>query len=345
MKLKPDVAAGTDAAPHWRAADTERITALGAFRRTETGTWLVARFGGFLGGGRRIKVLEVMGRSGGLFWGYAPLGLRVVPGSALSRVDCELATLRTAWDVGARYEWHHHVYAARFSGLSLETVQRVAEGPEAQGWTPHQRWLLRAVDELHADRMIGDETWDGLSECLSDAQRADLCMLVGHYEMLAMLLKSHGVEPEPAMWRRGPFRWVRDAETGDGIMPGWVPAFNKVVTNRVAGVTAGKVPPYTVIHHVGRRSGRSYRVPVVGVHTAGMLMIPLAYGDRADWVRNVLAAGGAEATYRRRTRKAINPRIVDAAGAEHLPGVARLLTRLVKVLVLDIAEDNGGTPA
>ncbi|MEC3919367.1 nitroreductase family deazaflavin-dependent oxidoreductase [Nocardia sp. CDC160] len=336
MQLKPDVAARTDASAHWRAARTERIPDLGALRRTEPATWLFARLGGLLGGGRRIKVLEAMGRSGGLFWGYIPLGLAVVPGTRLTRVDCELATLRTAWNVGARYEWHHHVYAARWSGISVETVERVAKGPEAAGWTDGQRALLRAVDELHSDRMILDDTWDELSRHLSAAQGVDLCMLVGHYEMLAMLLKTHGIEPEPEMWRRGPFRWLRDPASGDGLAPAWLPKFNRAVTNRIARIGAGKLPPYTVVHHLGRKSGRAFETPVAGVYRDGLFIVPLLYGDRTDWVRNVLAAEGAEVTYRHRTRKLTAPRVVDAAAAVELPEPARLFTRLVKVLVAEV---------
>ncbi|MEV6279524.1 nitroreductase family deazaflavin-dependent oxidoreductase [Nocardia sp. NPDC051832] len=338
MRLKADVAEYTDESTHWAVANPARGAGLGALRDTEAGTWLVSRIGGFLGGGRTIRLLEVMGRSPGLFWGYLPFALRVVPGSSLSRVDCELATLRTAWDAGARYEWHHHVYAARLSGLSVDTVERVAQGPDAPGWTGKQQLLLRAVDELHADRMISDPTWAGLSQHLSPGQLAELCLLVGHYDMLAMLLKSHGVEPEPEMWRRGPLRWIRDPASGDGILPSWLPRVNKLVINRIQGVAAGKVPPYVMIHHLGRRSGKPYRIPVVGIHTGDQLVVPLPYGDKADWVRNVLAAGSAEITYRGKTQKVTEPRVVDAAGAEELPALARLCTRLVRVIVFDIAE-------
>ncbi|WP_167333490.1 nitroreductase family deazaflavin-dependent oxidoreductase [Nocardia concava] len=336
MNLKPDVAAPTDGLPQWRVTALDRIPGLGEFQRTEPGVWLVARLGGLLGGGGRIRVLELMGRSPLMFWGYMPLGLKVVPFSRLSRVDCELATLRTAWNSGARYEWHHHVYAARFSGLSVATVERIAAGPEAPGWTDHQRGLLRAVDELHSDRMISDETWPLLRARLTEAQTVDLCMLVGHYEMLAMLLLSHGIEPEPAMWRRGPARWLRDPASGDGIAPAWLPRFNKLVTNRIQGVSAGKVPPYSVIRHLGRKSGAPYRTPVVAVYRDGLLIVPLPYGTKSDWVRNVLAANGGEAIYRGRTRKFSDPRVVDAAGAAELPAPARLFTRLMQVLVADV---------
>ncbi|WP_067707318.1 nitroreductase family deazaflavin-dependent oxidoreductase [Nocardia yamanashiensis] len=338
MQWKTDVAAPSDAAPHWRAAATERMPELGRFGQTDTFPWLIGRLGGRIGGGGRIKVLEAMGRSGGLALAYAPLGIRLVFRSKLTRVDCELATLRTAWNTAARYEWHHHVYAARFSGLSTATVERVGAGPDAPEWTGRQRLLLRAVDELHADRMISDATFEGLAEHLSPAQIADLCMLVGHYEMLAMLLKTHGIEPEPGMWQRGPLKWVRDQGTGDGIAPGWLPAFNRYVVNPFTRLYAGKIPPYSLIHHEGRKSGKPYVNPVVANYADGLLIVPLPYGSKADWLRNIRAAGGGSATYRRTTRKFVNPRIVDAAGATELPAAVRRYTRLVQVLVADLVD-------
>lgn len=121
------------------------------------------------------------------------------------------------------------------------------------------------------------------------------------------------------------------------IFPGWVNRFNRIVTNRVIGKMAGKVPPYTMIHHIGRRSGTLYHIPVGAYQKHGRMSIGLAYGDDADWVRNVLAAGGAEATYRRRTVRLIRPRIVHG-GAADLPLPARAFARTVGVLVCDIAE-------
>ena len=45
------------------------------------------------------------------------------------------------------------------AGLSAEEIARVRDGAEAPGWSPRQALLLRAVDELHAERRIGDELW------------------------------------------------------------------------------------------------------------------------------------------------------------------------------------------
>jgi deazaflavin-dependent oxidoreductase (nitroreductase family) len=47
------------------------------------------------------------------------------------------------------------------------------------------------------------------------------------------------------------------------------------------------------IHHVGRRSGSEYVTPVGARLKHGEILIPLTFGNRSDWVRNVRVAGGA----------------------------------------------------
>src|SRR5258707_6625069 len=51
-----------------------------------------------------------------------------------------------------------------------------------------------------------------------------------------------------------------------------------------------RLPLFAVVHHRGRRSGRSYTTPVGARRTADGFVIPLTFGDRADWFRNVRAA-------------------------------------------------------
>ena len=56
--------------------------------------------------------------------------------------------------------------------------------------------LLDATDELHRGRVLTASTWERLRTELDDREVIELCMLVGHYEMLAMTLNSLGVRPE-----------------------------------------------------------------------------------------------------------------------------------------------------
>ena len=90
---------------------------------------------------------------------------------------------------------------------------------------------------------------------------------------------------------------------------------NRAVTNRLMRPIAGFVPPLAVVHHVGRKSGRSYRTPVLAFPVAGGYVTPLPYGTDTDWCRNLLEArkGGLERLGRRIPVR--NPRIVDADDA------------------------------
>jgi hypothetical protein len=56
--------------------------------------------------------------------------------------------------------------------------------------------LLAAADELHRDGEIGDELWGRLVAALDEVDLIELCMLIGHYEMLAMTLNTLRVAPD-----------------------------------------------------------------------------------------------------------------------------------------------------
>lgn len=69
---------------------------------------------------------------------------------------------------------------------------------------------------------------------------------------------------------------------------------NRTVTNPRVMRTAGSAGTQTsLIRHTGRSSGRTYETPVDIIETADGVLIALPYGTKADWVRNVVAAGSA----------------------------------------------------
>ena len=70
----------------------------------------------------------------------------------------------------------------------------------------------------------------------------------------------------------------------------FTPVLNRLVT-RIAG--RRYVPLYILLRHRGRRSGRAYATPVVGMRVPGGFAIPMAFGEGADWYRNIVAEGGA----------------------------------------------------
>src|SRR5262249_14913415 len=71
-----------------------------------------------------------------------------------------------------------------------------------------------------------------------------------------------------------------------------VARFNKRVTKRIQGLYAWLVPPWAVILHRGRRSGRQYRTPLFAFRRGRILVIALLYGEESEWLRNLRAGGG-----------------------------------------------------
>jgi len=119
--------------------------------------------------------------------------------STLPARERELVILRIGWLCRAEYEWAQHAVIGERMGLSDEEMRRIAEGPEAPGWGPVDRALLRATDELHADAFISDETWSALSRCFDTQQLMDLVFTVGQYNLVSMVLNTLGVQLDPGI--------------------------------------------------------------------------------------------------------------------------------------------------
>lgn len=109
--------------------------------------------------------------------------------------------------------------------------------------------------------------------------------------------------------------------------------FNKAVSNPKQMETAGTPGAYaSIIEHVGRRSGATYRTPVGTQAMPDGFLIALPYGTRADWVRNVLAAGSAVIVADGETVPVEKPEIVPAVElADELSAGEQRLLKLFKV--------------
>jgi AhpD family alkylhydroperoxidase len=152
-------------------------------------------------GGRPPNVFTTLARHRGLFRRWLWFAGGLMPGGRLPRVETELVILRVAHNTGCDYEWGHHARLGRRAGLSAAEVELVRSGPEAEGWGARRSLLLRAADEMHADGRIGDGLWGELAAELDEVRLIELCLLIGHYEMLAMTLASLRVQPDPPRGR------------------------------------------------------------------------------------------------------------------------------------------------
>ncbi|MEL0028148.1 MAG: carboxymuconolactone decarboxylase family protein, partial [Perlucidibaca sp.] len=136
-----------------------------------------------------------------LFWAWLGFAKKLMPYGQLERRDTELAILRVAWNCRSRYEWGQHVDIGLRAGLSPQDIIRVAHGPKVNGWDERTRAILHACDEIHAERMVAEKTWHALAGHYDDKRLLELIMLISHYEMLAGVLISTGLELDSCLER------------------------------------------------------------------------------------------------------------------------------------------------
>lgn len=116
-------------------------------------------------------------------------------------------------------------------------------------------------------------------------------------------------------------------------LPPAVARFNRRVTNRFTGLWAGRMPTFGIVVHTGRSTGKRYRTPVNVFPGDGDYVVALTYGPGADWVRNVLAAGGCELEHRGRLLSLERPRVVHDEQRTRIPRAA--VRRILGVVGVD----------
>ncbi len=131
-----------------------------------------------------------------LFWAWLFFASRLMPFGRLSDTLREKVILRVAWNSRCRYEWVQHVDIALSVGVSDADIIAVSRG--ADSFTDElEKLVMTACDEIHANTLLDDATWQGLSKYFKHKQLIELLVLIGHYEMLAGFLLNMGVQTEP----------------------------------------------------------------------------------------------------------------------------------------------------
>lgn len=124
--------------------------------------------------------------------------------------------------------------------------------------------------------------------------------------------------------------------------PCWLARFNLHVTNPLLGPRARHLPGMGVVLHIGRKTGRQYRTPVLVFRRGNRLIIALAYGRDSQWVRNVLAEDGCQLETASRRLQLSHPRLVHDEHGGAMPAFVRFVLSLLNVsdfLEFTIAEN------
>ncbi|OBI16838.1 peptidase [Mycobacterium sp. E2327] len=101
-------------------------------------------------------------------------------------------------------------------------------------------------------------------------------------------------------------------------VPRAVANFNRRVTNPSARSITPWLPGQGTLEHVGRKSGRRYRTPLLVFPTRDGFAVLVGYGLQSDWVRNVFACGQAVLHKRGESIALARPRLLSKAEAASL---------------------------
>ena len=93
----------------------------------------------------------------------------------------------------------------------------------------------------------------------------------------------------------------------------------------------GRLPGCGILTHVGRTSGRRYRVPIFVLRRGDDYVFALTYGSESHWVKNILAAGGSEMRVRGRDLRLVEPEVFVDETRRLMPLPYRLAGRAVLV--------------
>ncbi len=113
----------------------------------------------------------------------------------------ELLILRIARCTGSTYEWAQHVRIGGEYGIGATHVEAVAHGPADSLWSPVERLLLCAADELLDRHRIADATWSGLAAHFDARQLLEILFVTGSYLCLALVFNSVDLQLDPGMDR------------------------------------------------------------------------------------------------------------------------------------------------
>lgn len=143
--------------------------------------------------GRPLNVHELLAQHPALLAAWWPLRMHCVANSSLDDRDQELVILRTAVHLRCWYEWASHVVRGQAAGLTAEDIDRVLDGPSAEGWSRSEAALLDAVDALYTTQRLSAELIARLKRDYSAQQLLDLVATHSMYMMLGCLLNTRPI--------------------------------------------------------------------------------------------------------------------------------------------------------
>lgn len=123
-------------------------------------------------------------------WGGYVLSKR----NSLPAREREIVILRVGFLCKSGYEFTQHTRIGLAEGLTTDEIRAIKFGPDDLSWSPKDRALLKASDELNRDHFICDATWAEMKSHFDEKQCMDLVFTAGQYTQVSMFLNTFGVQ-------------------------------------------------------------------------------------------------------------------------------------------------------
>ncbi len=127
---------------------------------------------------------------------FVRMGNRLLMKAHLDARFRELAILRIAQLLGARYEWAQHVPIAMGTGLTRDQIKELESWRESSLFGDEEKTVLGYTEEVVRDSRPREETFAAASNFLDHSSLVELTLSIGYWSMVAKLLKTFRVDVE-----------------------------------------------------------------------------------------------------------------------------------------------------
>jgi hypothetical protein len=139
--------------------------------------------------GRLVGPFNAMLVSAGVGTATQALGAAVRFASHLSDRQREIAVLELAVLERCEFEWHAHERLGNHYGLDTHEIEALRSSAECASFSAEEDLVRRLVRELHGHRDLDDGNFAAAVDGMGFEALADLVVLVGYYELIALSLK------------------------------------------------------------------------------------------------------------------------------------------------------------
>lgn len=116
------------------------------------------------------------------------------PGRKLDPKLRELVILRTAIVGDSKFEFSQHMKVARMVGISEEKLAAVKGWKTSDLFSPVERAVMAATDEILSLNRVEDETFAALQQHLSDPEILELFVVSGTWRMHGLIVRALHLE-------------------------------------------------------------------------------------------------------------------------------------------------------